>query len=164
MIAAGGLFHGFLMILALPTTKEPCPMASRKLPKRLFKNKDVIHTYQHERENKHDMKTLSRDHLDVLQNIEFTLVSAAKQEDDIDDRTIDQALTLALGKADRIEDFDPLAAAIYEVLEHARASRQDVTDTVWQAALKTVRDSVRRHSSLAAGEKAYLQFVAPYVR
>jgi hypothetical protein len=139
-------------------------MASRKPPKRLFKNKDVVHTYQHERENKLDMKTMSRDHLDVLQNIEATLVGAARRDDKIDDRTVDEALQLALRGADPAEDAEPLSVEIYDLLVQMRAYRSDVPDSIWQAGLRTVRDSVRRHSSLARGEKRYLSFVEPYVK
>jgi hypothetical protein len=139
-------------------------MASRKLPKRLFKNKDVVHSYQHERENKLDMKSMSRDHLDVLQNIEFTLVKGAGQDDRIDDRTVDEALGLALRGREPGEDADPFAVAIYEMLDDMRVFREDVPDNIWQAGLKTVRDSVRRHSTLAPGEKRYLRFVEKYVR
>src|SRR5689334_11935920 len=100
---------------------EPAiPMASRKLPKRLFKNKDVVHTYQHERENKLDMKSMSRDHLDVLQNIEATLVSAARQVENIDDRTVDEALGLALRGKEPGEGTDAHAWAVYEMLEAVR--------------------------------------------
>ena len=144
---------------------EPAtPMASRKPPKRLFKNKDVVHTYQHERENKLDMKSMSRDHLDVLQNIEFTLVKNAREDDRVDDRTVDEALGLALRGKEPGEDADPLAVSIYDLLEGMRAYREDVPDNIWQAGLKTVRESVRRHSTLAPGEKRYLRFAEPYVR
>jgi hypothetical protein len=139
-------------------------MASRKLPKRLFKNKDVVHIYQHERENKLDTKSMSRDHLDVLQNIESSLVKSAREDDRIDDRTVDEALGLALRGKEPGEDADPLAVSVSDLLESMRADREDVPDNVWQAGLKTVRDSVRRHSTLAPGEKRYLRFVEPYVR
>jgi hypothetical protein len=139
-------------------------MASRKPPKRLFKNKEVIHTYQHERENKLNMKSMSRDHLDVLQNIEFTLVRAARQVTDIDDRTVDAALGLALSGEDPNESNDLLAVDLCKVLREMRESRLDVSDNLWRAGLKTVRDSVRRHSSLAKGEMRYIKFVEPYLR
>lgn len=138
-------------------------MASRKLPKRLFKNKDVVHTYQHDRENKLGMKEMSRDHLDVLQNIEFSLVTCARQDQSVDDRTIDEALSLSLRGGD-IESGDGTIADICEALEEMRDFRGDVPDNIWHAGLKTVRDSVRRHSSLAQGDKGYLHFVEKYVK
>lgn len=139
-------------------------MAARKLPRRLFKNKDVVHTYQHERENKLDMKQMSRDHLDVLQNIEFALVTAARQDDAIDDRIIDEALGIAFRGTEPQEGAHPLAVELHAALEDLREIREDVTDAIWKAGLKTVRESVRRHSSLTPGEKTYLRFVGPYVK
>ena len=139
-------------------------MASRKLPKRLFKSKDVVHSYQHDKENKLDMKSMSRDHLDVLQNIEFTLVRAAREDDDIDDRTIEEALQMAMRGVPPDDDADPLAVDLVSLLEGLRHVREDVTDSVWQAGLKQVRDSVRRHSDLAPGRKGYIRFVEPYLK
>jgi hypothetical protein len=139
-------------------------MASRKLPKRLFKNKEVVHTYQHDRENKLDMKQMSRDHLDVLQNIEFAIIMLARQEDEIDDRTIDEALRMALHGGEPDEDTDGFVVELLEALEEMRDFRGDVPDGIWQSGLKTVRDSVRNHSSLAPGEKRYIRFVEHYVK
>jgi hypothetical protein len=141
-------------------------MASRKLPKRLFKNKDVVHAYQHDRETKLDMKQMSRDHLDVLQNIEFTLISAARQDHHIDDRVLDQVLSLSMRsrRPDEAEDAEPIVIELHDALQDMRAFRGDVPDHIWQAGLKTVRDSVRRHSSLTPGEKRYIRFVEPYVK
>ncbi len=139
-------------------------MASRKLPKRLFKNKEVVHTYQHDRENKVDMKSMLRDHLDVLQNIEFTLVNHAREEPEIDDRILDEALTMALRGAEPGEDTEEFVVELLEMLEAMRDLRSDVPDNIWQGGLKTVRDSVRRHSTLAPGEKAYIRFVEKYIK
>ena len=139
-------------------------MASRKLPKRLFKNKDVVHTYQHDRENKLGMKEMSRDHLDVLQNIEFVLVKSAREDPGVDDRTIDEALSLSLRGGEPDDDTDGTVIDICELLDEMRDFRGDVPDNIWDAGLKTVRDSVRRHSSLAPGDRGYLHFVEQYVK
>ncbi len=74
-------------------------MASRKLPKRLFKDKEVVHSYQHDRESKLGMKQMARDHLDVLQDIEFSLVRIARIDPRSDDRMIDEALRYALRRS-----------------------------------------------------------------
>ena len=79
-------------------------MAQRKLPKRLFKDKEVIHTYQHDRESKTSMKHMTRDHLDVLQNIEAMLIAYAREEPSVDDRVIDEALELSRRDEGDIED------------------------------------------------------------
>jgi len=60
-------------------------------------------------------KRMARDHLDVLQNIEFTLVSAHR-----------------------------------------------VSDDVWRDGLRTVLQSVHRHSDLRPGSRAYLDFVSDF--
>ncbi len=50
-------------------------MAKRNLPRRLFKAPDRVSSYQHDRSSTSRMKQMSREHMDVLQNIEFSLVS-----------------------------------------------------------------------------------------
>jgi hypothetical protein len=139
-------------------------MASRKLPKRLFKNKDVVHSYQHDRETRVNMKGMTRDHLDVLQNIEFALVTCARHDPAIDDRMVDQALRICKSGEAVAEDDDPRVNMLCEQLMSMRAMREDVSDEVWDAGLRTVDESVRRHSDLRPGEKSYLSFVAQYVR
>jgi hypothetical protein len=139
-------------------------MASRKLPKRLFKNRDVIHSYQHDRETKTGLKHMSRDHLDVLQNIEFALVTSARHDSSIDDDMIDRALQVAMGRSDVIGETDPRVEALCEALEGIRAMREDVSDDLWHSGLRVVNESVRRHSDLKPGEKSYLQFVGPYIK
>ena len=138
-------------------------MAERKPPKRLFKNKDVVHTYQHERENKTTMKHMVRDHVDVLQNIESTLIACASSDTSIDDRTIDEALGLLRRNKENIEDAEPHVQDICLSLDEMRTIRADVSDTIWLGALRTVQDSVRRHSSLNPGDKTYMRFVQDYV-
>jgi hypothetical protein len=135
-----------------------------KLPKRLFKSKDVVHVYQHDRESKMGMKQMTRDHLDVLQNIEFALVNSARRDQSIDDRMVDAALNEAIQPGAANEQAKPQIEMICARLDQMRAIREDVSDEIWQAGLRTVRDSVRRHSDLQPGEKAYLQFVSQYVR
>jgi hypothetical protein len=135
-----------------------------KLPKRLFKNKDIVHARQQERETKTSMKHMTRDHVDVLQNIEFTLVSCSRRDRSIDDRMVAAALEAALRPSDADVDMAPQVEMMCELLQGMRETREDVSDEIWRAGLRTVRDSVHRHSGLRPGEKAYLQFVSPYVR
>ena len=138
-------------------------MLSRKPPKRLFKNKDVVHTYEHDRSTKSAFKHMTRDHVDVLQNIEFALVTAARDEPKIDDDVIDRALRACIDQTEAHEDADPRVAAICGMLMRTRTMREDVTDEIWSAGLRTVQKSVRRHSSLAPAETNYLDFVRQYV-
>jgi hypothetical protein len=139
-------------------------MLSKKPPKRLFKNKDVIHAYQHDRSTKTAFKSMTRDHLDVLQNIEFTLVQEARNDPKIDDATIDQALGNCLDQTDLAADADSRVVRLCFMLEAMRDIREDVSNELWRAGLRTVRKSVRTHSSLAPGDTGYLDFVRPYVR
>ncbi len=139
-------------------------MAQRKLPKRLFKDKEVVHVYQHDRESKTSMKHMTRDHVDVLQNIEFALVSCARKDQTIDDRTIDVALQKAIQQIEPGEDTGPQVWTMYDSLQAMRAIREEISDEIWRAALRTVQESVRRHSDLRPGEKAYLQFVSQYIK
>jgi hypothetical protein len=139
-------------------------MAARKPPKRLFRNTDVIHSYEHDRGAKTSAKHMTRDHIDVLQNIEFALVKCAREDPSIDDGLIDQALRLCRSGTDVPEDIDSRLAMLCDVLMHFRSARDDVTDQIWNAGLRTVSESVRRHSGLRPGEKGYLNFVEPYVK
>jgi hypothetical protein len=70
-------------------------MLPKKPPKRLFRSKDVIHSYQHDRSARSRMKQMSRNYEDVLQNVEIALVGPAHQDPTIDDRMIDEALQIS---------------------------------------------------------------------
>ncbi len=139
-------------------------MLSRKPPKRLFKTKDVIHTYQHERSTKTTLKHMTRDHVDVLQNIEFALVKCAQDDSSIDDRLIDQALRICISQAEPPENIDSRVARLCQTVTSIRSLREEVSDEIWVAGLRTVDESVRRHSDLKPGETAYLEFAQQYVR
>jgi hypothetical protein len=139
-------------------------MATRKPPKRLFKNRDAIHTYEHERSTKLGLKRMSRDHIDVLQTIEFALVKHARQCPTIDDHMIDQALRCAINLTDPPDAAGSEVMRLCAALESMRSMREDVSRENWIAALLTVDQSVRRHSTLAPGETSYLDFVRNYVR
>ena len=109
------------------------------------------------------MKHLERDHLDVLQNIEFALVQIARQDPVFDDRMIDQALRFCTKGTEPPEDADHRVPLLVRVLDMMRERRRDVSDDVWIAALRKVDESVQLHSVLRPGEKSYLQFVEEYV-
>jgi hypothetical protein len=106
---------------------------------------------------------MTRDHLDVLQNIESMLVRCAREDPSIDDSVIDEALEICMRGSEPDEDDDPRVIAICDMLAAIRSMREDVQDNIWRAGLKTVDDSVRRHSDLSPGEKSYLEFVEKYV-
>jgi len=106
------------------------------------------------------LKRMSKDHLDVLQNIEFTLVSGHREDPTINDRIIADALKAAIG-GDVSEDAG--AQSLREGLEELRESRADVPDDIWRDGLRTVLQSVHRHSSLRPGSRGYLDFVSGFV-
>ncbi len=106
------------------------------------------------------LKRMTRDHQDVLQNIEFTLMSGHREDHTIDDRIIADALKAAM-HGDQSEDAR--AQSLTEGLEEMRQFRSDVSDDVWRDGLRTVLQSVHRHSNLRPGERNYLDFVSGFI-
>lgn len=106
------------------------------------------------------MKRMARDHLDVLQNIEFVLVSGYRSERSIDDRIVADVLIAAILDA---EPEDSRDRSLNESLENIRMLRSDISDDIWRDGLRTVLESVHRHSSLKPGSRGYLDFVSDYV-
>jgi hypothetical protein len=103
------------------------------------------------------LRRMTREHLDVLENIESVFVSAYHEDGSIDDRLIAEVLKAA------IRDEEPVSARaqwISDDLDEVRHLRPDVTDDIWRDGLKTVLQSVRRHSNLRPGEREYLDFVS----
>jgi hypothetical protein len=145
-------------------------MLPRKPPKRLFKNKDVIHVYEHDRSAglnrsaKGRLKHMTRDHVDLLQNIEFALVQEARADTSIDDRMIDQSLRSCSNETELPADADIRVVRLCAMLKTMRELRDEVPDDIWIAGLRTVDDSVRRHSKLMPGEASYIDFVKGYIR
>ncbi len=135
-------------------------MAKNKPPRRLFKNPDRISAYQKDHATPQTMKSMARDHADVLQNIEFALVRGYRENARVDDRDVREALRAHLGGK---EAEGARAAGLAASLAAMRAFREDVSDELWFAAIRIVEDSVRLHSGFLPGETSYLRFVAQYV-
>jgi hypothetical protein len=106
------------------------------------------------------LKRMTRDHQDVLENIEFILVSGYRDDGRIDDRIIAVALKAAIS-GDTAEDA--LAESLNKGLEEMRRFRSDVSDDIWRDGLRTVLQSVQRHSNLRPGEREYLDFVSDFI-
>ena len=136
-------------------------MAKNQLPKRMFKNQDVASPFQPSRSLGKLMKRMARDHPDVLQNIEFALVTCHRQDRSLDDRVMDAALRASL--ANQPPD-DPRVAIVFESLASVREMRHSVPDDIWSDCLRVVQDSVHTHSERTPGEIAYLVFASQYVR
>lgn len=105
-------------------------------------------------------RRMTRDYADVLQNVEFGLVTAFRESNEVDDRIVDMALRAAIGQK---EPDDPHARRVIEHLSGLRLLRGDISDEEWRDALRVVFASVRRHSQCRAGDTAYLDFVSPYL-
>ena len=105
------------------------------------------------------MKHMARDHLDVLQNIEFVLVSGYRSDRSIDDRIVADVLIAAIFDA---EPEDTRARSLNESMESIRVLRSDIPDDIWRDGLRTVLESVHRHSSLKPGARDYLDFVSDF--
>lgn len=106
------------------------------------------------------MKRMTRDHVDILQNIEFILVTSHRENGSIDDRIIADVLKAAI---DNDVPKSERAISIKENLQDMYEFRGDVSDDIWQAGLRTVLQSVRRHSDLRPGSTDYLDFVSEFI-
>jgi len=106
------------------------------------------------------LKRMTRDHQDVLQNIEFILVSGYRDDHSIDDCIVADALKAAI-RHDVPQD--PRAASLHEGLRGVRELRADVSDDIWRDGLRTVLQSVHRHSGLKPGSRGYLDFVSDFI-
>jgi len=105
-------------------------------------------------------KRMTRDHLDVLQNIEFSIVSACRNCSGIDDKIIASALKAAIAGD---EPADALSALLIKDLADTRRMRDDVPDTIWTNGLKVVLESVLNHSDARPGDRDYLTFIKNFV-
>jgi len=106
------------------------------------------------------MKWMTRHHQDVLQNIEFILVSEYRNNRSIDDRIVADVLKAAIH--DEVPEGE-LAQSLNKSMEDIREIRSDASDDIWRSGLRTVLQSVHRHSSLQPGSRDYLDFVSDYI-
>ena len=106
------------------------------------------------------MKHMARGHLDLLQNIEFTILSGYRSDRSIDDRIVADALRAAILDT---EPENTRAQSLNESLEDIHELHSDISDDIWQDGLRTVLQSVHRHSSLKPGCRLYLDFVSDFV-
>jgi hypothetical protein len=105
------------------------------------------------------MKQMTRNHLDLLQNIEFILLSEYENDVCIDDSIVAEALRAVVLNT---EPDDEIVQSLKERLEDLRRLRSDVSDEIWRDGLLTVLQSVLRHSSLKPGCIWYLDFVSSF--
>jgi len=105
-------------------------------------------------------KTVREENLDVLQNIEFGIVTTSREDPTIDDVIVFSALKSALK---RTGSEDLRTSAVIDGLRRMREMRTDVTDSVWDNCLRTIMESVRLHSALTPGAKGYLDFIKHFI-
>jgi hypothetical protein len=103
---------------------------------------------------------MSDRHPDVLQNIEFALVKAHKQDRSVDDSAVYAALRCHFADTDSPDDR---VRAVLRLLNGIREFRQDIDADVWHDCLRVVMGSVRNHSDLRPGSRGYLGFVSQFV-
>ena len=103
---------------------------------------------------------MTRDHVDILQNIEFTLISDYREDRSIDDRIIANTLKAAIRGE---EPEESRSQKLNDSLEGMREFRSDVPDDLWRDGFRTVLQSVHRHSNLRPGERNYIYFVSDFI-
>lgn len=99
-------------------------------------------------------------HFDILQNIEFALVSTWRRHKGIDDSDVKQALVACLTGVPA-EDVDPIR--LQQALDDVRDLRGDITDELWRDGLRVVLHSVHNHSTATPGATGYLRFAENFV-
>jgi hypothetical protein len=134
-------------------------MAKDKRPRRLFRKIERVSSYKNDRSSSARMKSMTRGHQDVLQNVEFVLVTSHRQDSTVDDKIVAEALRASINQTESTGKV----AEIVDALASIREFRSDIDDSVWRDALIVVLDSVRRHSQLRPGETGYLDFVARFI-
>ncbi len=99
-------------------------------------------------------------HQDILQNIEFTIISEYRQDGGIDDRIVAEALKAFILNT---EPQDKSVDRLKQILGSARRLRDDVSDDLWRDGLRVVLRSVHDHSDLEPGSTHYLDFINEFI-
>src|SRR4030043_313893 len=81
------------------------------------------------------LKRMTRDHQDLLQNIEFVFISRYREDGRIDDRIVADILKAAI-HGDMPEDA--LAESLIKELEEIRLFRSEVSADIWRDGLGVV--------------------------
>jgi hypothetical protein len=123
--------------------------------------------FEEEYEETRLLGSIIRDHMDLLQNIEFALVTTWKEDARVDDAAVYAALR-AVREDD--EARSPLAgeaaAAVRGILDWRRQNLEphELSKPLRRAACKKIMGSIRNHSSCTPGDTGYLRFVSQFVR
>ena len=103
---------------------------------------------------------MANDHVDVLQNIEFALVSAYRDNEAIDDSVVAEALKISIVGG---EAANELTALLVDDISGIREVRLDISDELWEKGLKVVLESVHNHSAIRRGDRSYLNFISEFL-
>jgi hypothetical protein len=103
---------------------------------------------------------MTENHVDVLENIEFVIVSTWREDRRIDDKEVAVALK-SLIKEEAAKD--EIAGRIIKAIENTRLIRADVSDEIWIKGLKVVLESVYTHSEAEEGDRFYLEFAEMFI-
>ena len=107
------------------------------------------------------LERMRTEYEDVLQNIEFVLIKGYQEDGSVDDAIVAEAL---LGVLRGEIPTGTRSGTLAEMLCKMRRMRCDIPDNVWRDCLRTVLQSVRRHSSGRRGDCGYLHFVERFIR
>jgi hypothetical protein len=99
-------------------------------------------------------------HQDVLQNIEFALIAGYRNNHNIDDCIVADTLEAAIHSE---MPENKLSTALKQQLDGIRQMRDDVPDDLWCDGIRTILQSVHRHSSLQPGSRNYLHFTSQFI-
>ena len=103
---------------------------------------------------------MTDEHSDLLQYIEFALVSAYRNDPKIDDKEVATALKSAITGT---ESEGEVVSLLMEYLSEVRHLRADISDDLWIDGLKVVLGSVRNHSTVRSGDQGYLNFIQSFL-
>jgi hypothetical protein len=146
---------------ALMTKRNKQLQALKKAAKRRSRRPVPTHAPAAALKANHGLeRRMSRDHLDVLQNIEFALVTANRDTDDMDDQVVRAVLVAAIRGS---EPADARVKWALDFLQSIREQRSNVSDELWSDGLRVVLTSVLRHSECRAGDMAYLNFASRFI-
>jgi len=109
----------------------------------------------------HSLKRkITGEYTDLLQNIEFAIVSCWDLDSGVNDLVVHQAVRAVI--------LDELPAEnssqrVVLALRKIRDFREDIPEEIWTDALRVIIDSVKFHSTLREDSSEYLEFVSNFV-
>ena len=101
-----------------------------------------------------------RDHQDVLQNIEFAIISGYRNNNEIDDPVVADTLKAVIHSE---EPTGELSTALERHLDGIRQMRSDIGADLWRDDLRTILQSIHRHSDLRPGSRNYINFASQFI-